>query len=47
MFSLLHSPSNSLNNEEKNELLEALKVDHKEKFIELLKEKYSSQQLMR
>lgn len=33
MFSLLFSPANSLNNEEKNTILDALKIDHKEKFI--------------
>lgn len=47
MFTLLHSPSNSLNHEEAAQLLESLKVDHKEKFIELIKEKFSNQQLMR
>jgi hypothetical protein len=47
MFSLLFSPANSLNNEEKNTILDALKIDHKEKFIELFKEKMSNQNLMR
>ena len=32
MFSLLHSPASSLKNEEKNTLLEALKINHRENF---------------
>ena len=39
MFALLLSPSESLTDEERVQLLEALKADHKELFLELVGEK--------
>ena len=37
MFNLLYSPASSLSNQEKNMLLDTLKINHKETFTELMK----------